>query len=492
MTDAGGIPAGRVTRMSVDTHGRLGRPFTLLWTANTISALGDGVAAVAAPLWLAARTDSPLVVSGAMFAATLPWLLFSLLSGGLVDRLDRRRVMVLVDWLRGGVLAVLGLMIGLGHAGPALMYGVLFLIGTGETLFRAASQSVLPAVVRPGQLERANGRLSAARSVAHDMIAGPVGGFLFTLAAAVPFLLDAGSFLAGAVLLALLPGTFRATRAAQPAETGAPDGRAPDRRAPDRPEPLGLELLSPALPAPAIPGPDLPAPEQPGPAGAAVGPAAAGPPDRTSLLAEIAVGLRFLFGHRLLRTLAWLIGLLNITLVAATSTLVLLAKQRLGLGSVGYGLLYSAMAVGGLAGALVGDRLVRRFTASVTLRVGLLIETAFHLTLALSASPIVVGVAMGVFGVHGMLWMIVTTSIRQRLTPPEMLGRVNSAYLFLAAGGNAFGALLGGLIATRFGLIAPYWIGFVVAALVTAATWRVLDRRTIAAAYEVPASALAG
>ncbi|MEN3360747.1 MAG: hypothetical protein V7637_4729, partial [Mycobacteriales bacterium] len=380
MTDAGGIPAGRVTRMSVDTHGRLGRPFTLLWTANTISALGDGVAAVAAPLWLAARTDSPLVVSGAMFAATLPWLLFSLLSGGLVDRLDRRRVMVLVDWLRGGVLAVLGLMIGLGHAGPALMYGVLFLIGTGETLFRAASQSVLPAVVRPGQLERANGRLSAARSVAHDMIAGPVGGFLFTLAAAVPFLLDAGSFLAGAVLLALLPGTFRATRA-RPAETGAgtggPDGRASDGLASDGLEPLGPELLSPALPAPAMPGPELPGPEMPGPAGAAVRPAAAGPPDRTSLFAEIAVGLRFLFGHRLLRTLAWLIGLLNITRVAATSTLVLLAKQRLGLGSVGYGLLYTAMAVGGLAGALVGDRLVRRFTASVTLRVGLLIETAF-------------------------------------------------------------------------------------------------------------------
>ena len=113
---------------------------------------------------------------------------------------------------------------------------------------------------------------------------------------------------------------------------------------------------------------------------------------------------------------------------------------------------------------------------------GLLIETAFHLTLALTTSPAVAGIALAVFGVHGSLWTIVSTSLRQRLTPEPMLGRVNSAYLFLAAGGNAFGALLGGLVATRFGLTAPYWIGFVVAAAVTAATWRVFDRATMTAA----------
>jgi MFS family permease len=429
--------------MAIVVGSRLGRPFTLLWSASTISALGDGVTGVAAPLWLASRTDSPLVVSGGVFAVTLPWLLFSLLSGGLVDRLDRRRVMVAVDWVRGAALAALGATIGLGHGSPAILYGVLFLVGTGETLFRAASQSVLPALVDRDDLERANSRLGGARTVVHDMIAGPFGGFLFALAAAAPFLLDAGSFVVGSVLLALLPGTFRATRSVPEAETS-----------------------------------ERPGPELPGPLGGADRPV------RSTLRAEIAVGVRFLLGHRLLRTLAVLIGLLNITLIAALSVLVLLAKQRLGLGSVGYGLLFTSMSVGGVIGAVFGDRLVRRFTASVTLRVGLLIETGFHLTMALSGSPYLVGVALGVFGVHGMLWTVVTSSIRQRLTPPEILGRVNSAYLFLAAGGNAVGALLGGLVAGHFGLTAPYWIGFVVAVLVTATTWRVLDRRTIAAAYE--------
>jgi MFS family permease len=425
-------PAGTLPLMNPSHGTRLGSQFTLVLAASTISALGDGVTIVAAPLLVASMTSSPLVVSGVIFAATLPWLLFSLLSGGLVDRLDRRRVMVVVDWIRAATIGTLGVAVALHRGGVVLLYAVMFLLGTGETLFRAASLSMLPSVVRPELLERANGRLSAARTVVHDMIAGPLGGLLFAAAVAAPFLLDAGSFAVGAVLLGWLSGTFRA---------GSTAGGAPGTPSAQRP----------------------------------------------SLRVEIAEGVRWLLAHRLLRTLAVLMGLLNVTLTAALSILVLLATKRLGLGSVGYGLLFSALAVGGLLGALVGERLIRRFTASVTLRVGLIIETAFHLTMALSTSPIAVGVILALFGVHNSLWTIVSTSLRQRLTPEAMLGRVNSAYLFLVAGGNAVGALLGGAVATRFGLTAPYWIGFVVAAAVTAATWRVFDRRTMAATYAEPA-----
>lgn len=406
--------------------GRLGPRFALVWTASAISTLGDGVTLVAAPLLVSAVTDSPIVVSGAVFAATLPWLLFSLLSGGLVDRLDRRRVMVVVDWTRAGVIGVLGTAVALHRSSVPLLYAVMFLLGTGETLARAASMSILPAVVPPALLERANSRLGAARTVLHGMVAGPLGAGLFAAAAAAPFLLDAGSFAAAAALMGVLAGTFRAGPAA------------------DRP--------------------------------------VAG---RASLRREIAEGVRWLLAHRLLRTLAVLLGLLNVTLTASMSILVLVATERLGLGSVGYGLLFTALAVGGLFGSLVGERLVRRFTASVTLRVGLLVEALFHLTMAVSTSAVPVGAMLAVFGVHDALLVIVTVTLRQRLTPPEMLGRVTSAYLFLAAGGDAFGALLGGAIATRFGLTATYWIGFAVAVVVTVVTWRVFDRATMTAAMRV-------
>jgi predicted MFS family arabinose efflux permease len=243
----------------------------------------------------------------------------------------------------------------------------------------------------------------------------------------VPFVVDALTFVASALLIMLLSGSYRA------------------------------------------------APEPPA--------AGAGGPVRRSLVGEIREGLRWLLAQRLLRTFGLLIGLLNVTLTAAISILVLVATQRLGLTSVGFGALFTALAVGALGGSLAGEWLIRRFTAMITLRVGLIIETAFHLTLALSTDALVVGAAFAVFGVHAALWTIVTGSLLQRLTPASMMGRVNSTYMFLAAGGNAIGAALGGAVASRFGLAAPYWIGFVVAAAVTAVTWREFTRARIAAAY---------
>ena len=208
---------------------------------------------------------------------------------------------------------------------------------------------------------------------------------------------------------------------------------------------------------------------------------------RSSVLADIGEGFRWLMRQRLLRTMAVLIGLLNLTLTAATAVLVLLARERLHLGSVGYGALFTCMAVGGILGSVVGDRLVGWVGATWTIRVGLLIEAEMHLALATSRSAWFIGFALFAFGVHGSLWSIVASSLRQRLTPPHMQGRVGSTNLFIAAGGNCVGAVLGGVVAARFGITAPYWAAFVVAVLVSAATWRVFDRTTVSAAYRTPA-----
>ncbi|WP_370461913.1 MFS transporter [Micromonospora sp. ALFpr18c] len=184
--------------------------------------------------------------------------------------------------------------------------------------------------------------------------------------------------------------------------------------------------------------------------------------------------------------MAVLIGLLNVTLTAALAVLVLLADERLGLGSVGYGLLFTCMAAGGVLGALLGDRLVSWISATWTVRVGLLVEAGLHLALAASRSTLVVGFALFAFGVHGALWNIVANSLRQRLTPPTLQGRVASTTLFVAAGSNCVGALLGGLLASWIGITAPYWVGLVVAIGVSAATWRVFDRATVQRAYADP------
>jgi MFS family permease len=408
----------------------LGWRFAKLWTASTTSALGTGLATIAAPLFVAEHTRSPLIVSATAGVAWVPWLLFALPGGVLVDRVDRRRLMVAIDWIRVGAMAVLATALLTGRAGIALLDAVLFVTNSGEVIFRSASQAMIPAVVPRERLERANGWLVGGTTLMQQMIAGPLGGFLFVVAACVPFFVNAATYAASAVLVGLVAGSYRATHAGA---TGDPK------------------------------------------------------PGAHPVLAELADGFRWLAGQRVLRTMTVLIGLLNLTLVAATAVLVLLVKERLHLGPVGYGALFTCLAVGGLLGSACGDWLIRKVTATWTIRIGLLIEAGLHLALATSRSSYVVGFMLFAFGIHGALWTIVSNSLRQRLTPPEMLGRVASTSLFIAAGGNCIGAVLGGVIATNFGLTAPYWVGFVVAVVVSAVTWRVFSRATVAEAYAEPA-----
>jgi len=410
----------------------LGGRFVKLWAASTTSALGSGLAVIAAPLYVASRTTNPLIVSGATGAAWLPWLLFALPGGVLVDRVDRRRLLVVIDWARVAAMLVLATAILTGHGSVALLYAVAFVVNTGEIVFRSASQAMIPAVVPRDRLERANGWLVGGDTLMQGMLAGPLAGFLFAAAACIPFFVNAGTYVASAVLIGLVAGRYRSSP--PPAST------------PGSSQARGLG----------------------------------------SVRAEIAEGFRWLMGQRLLRTMAILIGLLNVTLTAATAVLVLLAKERLGLGSVGYGLLFTAMAAGGIGGSVIGDRLIGWVTPTWTIRIGLLIEAGMHLTLATSRNAYFIGFALFAFGVHGALWTIVGASLRQRLTPPDMLGRVGSTGLFVAAGGNCAGAVLGGVVASSFGITAPYWIGFAVAIIVSAATWRVFDRATVAQAYAEP------
>jgi len=418
---------------------QLGAGFAKLWFASTASALGVGLATVATPLLIASRTSSPLVISAAQGVAWLPWLLFALPGGVLVDRVDRRRLMIVVDWARVVLMGALAFAISTGYAGIAVIYVVLFLINTGEIVFRSAGQAMIPAVVPREGLERANGWLIGGVTVMQNMIAGPFGALLFVVAASIPFWANSGTYAVSAVLIAMVAGSYRAAPKAVADEVPRVSDEAGD--AAGRPQPV------------------------------------------RAVWAEMAEGFLWLRRQRILRTMAVLIGLLNVTLTAALAILVLLAKERLHLSSVGYGLLFTVMAAGSILGSAIGDWLIKKVTATWTIRIGLVIEAALHLVLATSLNSYVVGFFLFAFGIHGALWSIVGNSLRQRLTPPEMYGRVASTTLFIAAGGNCVGAVLGGVIAGKFGLTAPYWVAFVVAVLVAATTWRVFNRADVAEAY---------
>jgi MFS family permease len=184
------------------TSARLGADFTKLWTASAVSNIGDGVTMAAGPLLVVSISSNPALIAGAVFAQQLPWLLFALISGAYADRLDRRRLVVTVNLLRALAMTVLALTILTSTVSVAVIYVVLFLLGTGETLVDTAMGALLPAVVAPQSLPRANARLYATFTIGNQFVAKPLGAWLFVVAAAAPFGFDAFTFVAAAALTA--------------------------------------------------------------------------------------------------------------------------------------------------------------------------------------------------------------------------------------------------------------------------------------------------
>ena len=186
---------------------------------------------------------------------------------------------------------------------------------------------------------------------------------------------------------------------------------------------------------------------------------------------DIRDGWRWLWAHPAVRTLAITIFTFNITFGAAWSVLVLYARERLGMSAVGFGLITAAMAVGGLLGTASYGWLERRVPLGIIMRGGLIIETLTHLALALTRLAWLALIIFAVFGAHVFIWGTTSRSVRQRAVPDGFQGRVSSVYLTGVVGGMVIGSALGGLVASVWGVTAPFWFAFAGSAIVLAVIW---------------------
>jgi MFS family permease len=192
-----------------DRRQLLGRPFRLVWLSGAISGTGDGMFLTAFPLLAAALTRDALVIAGVTVASRLPWLLFSLVTGAIADRFDRRRLMVLADLARTVVVGLLGVAVLTGEAEVWLLYVCAFGLGLGETLHANSAQSIIPVIVDPSVLVSANARLTGTQVLTESFCGPPLGAALFGIAPAAPFLVDAASFAASAGLVSAMPDVHR-------------------------------------------------------------------------------------------------------------------------------------------------------------------------------------------------------------------------------------------------------------------------------------------
>jgi predicted MFS family arabinose efflux permease len=430
------VPSPLATSIEAVAPARLGRSFRWLFASAIVANAGDGVALAAGPLLVASQTRDPLLVSMALLSQTLPALLFGVVAGVVADRQDRRRIVIAVNLVRAVILAGLAATIATGTVSIAVVLATLFILGTAETFADVGTSSLLPRLVRREDLGIANARLQGAFLLTNQLIAPPIGAFLFAVGMALPFATDAACFALGAVLVARIVQRPRdATDAADLADD-----------------------------------------------------AAKGRP--SSLRADMAEGFRWLMAHPPMRTLALTIVAFNVTFGAAWSVLVLYAGERLHMDAVGFGLLTTAMAIGGIVGTVSYGRLERRFSLANIMRVGLLIETFTHLSLALTTLPVVALGTMVVFGAHAFVWGTTSTAVRQRAVPDELLGRVTGVYTVGLFAGIVVGTPIGGLLARTYGITAPFWFGFVGSAILVTILWRQFEHIVHSGdAHPAPASA---
>jgi MFS family permease len=389
----------------------LGREYRKLWAGNAAANFGDGVSFVAIPLLATAFTSAPALIAGLSLVYSVVRLLVVLPVGVYVDRLDRRSILWAANAVRGLVLIVLAGIVATGNGSLSALYVAFAVIGILETAADNAALSILPTVVSPEQLDTANGQISAAQLIADEFVGPPMGGLLFAAAIALPVAVTGGLYAVAALFF------------------------------------LGLRRTDRTF----------------------VGASA-----RRSLFREAVAGGAWLRGHRLLAGLAIVGGLASVAYMMPFSILVLYSQKTLGLDSFGYGILLATSAVGGLIGSFAAAPLRARVGYTATITGSLALGAVTLAGMSLTDIPWIAALLLAAYILHAVVWGIGVNSLRQRLVPETLRGRVNAFSKLLGLIGLAVGAGVGGLLASTFGLAAPFVAGGAVFAVCAVTVWPLL------------------
>ncbi|MDN4615134.1 MFS transporter [Leifsonia sp. F6_8S_P_1B] len=411
---------------------RLGAGFGRLWTAAIASNLADGILRTAVPLIGTTLTRDPALIAGLTAVTFLPWLLFGIPAGMLLDRVDRRVAMAAANGLRFAVAAALALLTAAGGLTIWWLYVAVLVFGLGETVFDNATTTVVPSLVTRSQLDRANGRMQSAEIVVQNFIATPVAGFLFAVALVLPVWLTGAGFLIAGLLALSIPA------AAAHAHDLAAEGGA-------------------SQPRPRF--------------GAVVG---------------------FLVHHRFLRAMIVLTSLTASALAFAQGSVVLLLLQTFTVPAALIGVITAGVGVGALVGALVSSSLVARFGRGRVMFWSVLVSGVGILGVGVTSNVAIAvsSYAIGAFGVA--VWNVPWGALRQALVPNAMLGRAMGIVRTIGWGLTPIATVLGGFVA-RIDLRLPFVIGGGAVVVLTLVATRLLlgadrhvPRDDAAPAIEIP------
>ena len=384
----------------------LSNSYWKLFASSTISNLGDGMVVAAGPLLALSLTNDSRLIAAVTFAAMLPWLILSLPAGVYLDRHDRKIIMFRANLVRGVVFAFIAVSTATNHLNIYILIAASAIAGICELFYDMSSQAILPAIVDQDSLEVANSRLYISQIISNGFVGLPLGAWIFVFASSAPFAVNALVLIIAALLI-------RSIRVRSISET----------------------VVKP----------------------------------QTAFSTELLQGLSWLWKHDLLRTLAIMLGAANMCGMFAQAVFVKFARDELGLGARGFGILLALISVGSILGGLIGEFVIKKLGATTAIISAYVVFGLSDVIPGLFPEIWAVALSGIVMAIAGTTWNVITVSMRQRLIPPELFGRVNSVYRFIGTGSTAFGALIGGQIAFSFGLRATYLAsGFVLlVALIT-------------------------
>ncbi|BDV30759.1 MFS transporter [Microbacterium terricola] len=376
----------------------LGRDFGKLWTAAAFSNLADGIGRTAVPLIATTLTRDPLAISVIGALAFVPWLLFGLPAGMVVDRFDRRVVMALANGIRGAVAVWLAVLSVTGSLSLWTLFAGTLAFGLGETLFDNATNAVIPGVVRRDQLDRANGWMQAAQVTIDNFIATPIGGILFAVALGLPLWIGAAGYVVPIVLALFLPLTAaRALR--DPAVPSAPAGRITAREA-----------------------------------------------------------VVYLWGHSYLRSMVLFTSFIGSALALAQSVLILYFLDTQNVAPAAVGFVTAGIGVGALVGSLVAPRLVGRFGRGRVMVGAVLTGGVFTVLTGVAPEVWTAVIAFALMAGAVSVWNVPWGSLRQQIVPAALFGRVLGIIRTFTWGLFPIATLIGGWIG-RIDLRLPLYIG---------------------------------
>lgn len=393
--------------------------FLRLLTSSGLSNLADGVLKTALPLVALRYTTSPALIAGLALASTLPWLVVALPAGAYADRWDRRRTMLISNTVRAGVLGGVAVLALTGFGSIWWLFAAALLVGTAEVFYDTTAQSILPMIVPRDDLQKANGRLMAVELTMNSFVGPPLGGVVAAAGVALAFGAPAGLWVLAVAVLLALRGVFRVERTV-----------------------------------------------------------------KTSLRTDVAEGLRFLWQRPVLRTLAAMVGASNLAWTAAFSLFVLWAvgpESTLKLSEPGFGVLLTTLAVGSVLGSMVASWVADHVGRTAVLAASMVMNAVAVATPLLTTNVWAIGAIFALVGFGIAMWNVVTVSLRQRLTPDRLLGRLNSAYRLLAWGTMPLGAALGGALGEAFGIRTVFVVSTAVCLALLAGIPMLTPRRLAAA-----------